>query len=88
MTVRELIALLSQENGDDLVVLARDSEGNGFSPLSEEVSADMYIANSTWSGEVKLRKLTRELAKSGWTEEDVGTPEEGAQPCVTLWPMN
>jgi len=33
MTVRELIELLQQEDGERVVVMSRDEEGNGFQPL-------------------------------------------------------
>lgn len=87
MTIKELIKLLQDCDENDLVILAKDSVGNGFSPLSE-ISKDMYTPESTRSGEVSLRELTPEDEQKGYTQEDVGDPEKGAVNCVTLWPMN
>jgi hypothetical protein len=87
MTVSELIALLQSQDGNDLVVLAKDREGDGFSPLAT-ISAGMYTAANTWSGEVNLRELTPALEKERLTQEDVGDPEEGAVPCITFLPVN
>lgn len=52
MTLDELRAQLAALDlpGDTLVVLAKDGEGNDFSPL-DEVDAARYRADSTWSGE-------------------------------------
>lgn len=87
MTVKELIEYLQQCNPSDLVVLSRDAEGNGYSPL-ESYSEDLYVAESSWYGETCLRELTPELVAQGYTSEDVGSIEDGAIPCVTLAPVN
>ena len=86
MKVGTLITLLQACNYDDIVILAKDTEGNGFSPLWKITTEDMYEAETTWSGQVKVRELTPELEKQGWTQEDVGDPE--AVNCVTIWPVN
>lgn len=87
MTVRELIELLSKCNPDDIVILSKDAEGNGFSPLSN-IQEEMYTPDTTYSGEISLRALTPELAERGFTEDEVGNPEDGAVNCVTLYPTN
>jgi hypothetical protein len=87
MKVKDLITLLQSCNGDDLVILAKDAEGNGFSP-ARQTTNDMYLAESTWSGEVRMRELTPEMEKQGYSEEDVGLPEDGFVNCVVLWPIN
>ena len=87
MTVKQLIEALQTCNPDDLVVLARDAEGNSFSPVDRVLGDDMYEPESSWSGCIKLRELTPELEKQGYSEDDVGDPEEGAVNCVTLWPV-
>lgn len=76
MIVKELIERLQKYNPNDLVVLSQDEEGNGFYTLYK-VWEGIYDADN---GEVKLRKLTPELIKAGYTEEDVG---EGIN-CITL----
>lgn len=50
-TVRQLIEYLENLDQDAYVILSRDSEGNGFSPLSTPHGEGLYIADSTWSGE-------------------------------------
>lgn len=87
MKVKELIEKLQQCNPDDLVILAKDIEGNGYSPAGT-ISEDMYTPESTWSGEVSLRELTSEDEEQGFTSEDVGSPEDGAVNCITIYPVN
>lgn len=84
MTVIELIKLLEQEDPDRLVVCQKDSEGNGYSPLSG-VSQAGYIADSTWSGEVTIESLTEEFRLLGYSEEDVGS---NSVPALILEPIN
>jgi hypothetical protein len=83
MTVKELIEVLEGENPDRLVVMSKDSEGNGFSPLAD-ASTESYQASCTWAGEIGIEKLTPELEKDGYTEEDV---MDGV-PALVLWPTN
>jgi hypothetical protein len=57
MTIGELktrLAELQNESalGDDTpLILSKDAEGNGFSPLAE-MTVEFYAATSTWSGEL------------------------------------
>lgn len=87
MTVRELIELLSKCNPDDIVILSKDAEGNGFSPLSN-IEEEMYTPDTSYSGEISLRALTPELEERGFTEDEVGNSKNGAINCVTLYPTN
>ena len=89
MTVKELLEELKDVPEDTLVVMSRDAEGNGHSPLSD-VGDSMYLAESTWSGEVKMRAdaLTDEMRKAGYSEDDCGTEEDGYIPAIVLWPTN
>jgi hypothetical protein len=52
-TVAQLIQQLTAYPPDAEVVMSKDAEGNGFSPLSAEdgVSAGWYLPESTWAGE-------------------------------------
>lgn len=50
MKVSELIALLDKFNPNAQVILQKDAEGNGYSPLSD-VDDGLYNATSTWSGD-------------------------------------
>lgn len=49
MKVKKLIELLKTYPENFQVILAKDGEGNGFSPLSDD-SEGIYEAECTWSG--------------------------------------
>ena len=77
MTVAELIADLQREDPARIVVMSRDAEGNGYSPLA-----------SFWTGnyrdrEVGLEVLTEDDLYKGYTEADI---LEGV-PAVILSPV-
>jgi hypothetical protein len=86
MTVRELRVLLANANDDDLVVLSKDAEGNGYSPLRGTWDA-IYVPDSTYSGNVYMRELTTEDRVEGYTEEDLYEGDDG-QPALVLTPVN
>lgn len=50
MTVKQLIAKLSLLPPGAPVIMQKDGEGNGYSPLSS-LGAGVYRPDSTWSGE-------------------------------------
>ena len=50
MTVEELQDILEQCNPTDKIILAKDSEGNSFSPCAEATSG-RYEQENNWSGE-------------------------------------
>lgn len=85
MTVGELIECLKTLDQNRIVVMSKDGEGNGYSPLSGFYEG-AYEPNSTWSGSVLLEELTPELEQSGYSDEDVAG--EDALPCVVLCPTN
>lgn len=70
MKVRELIEQLQKQDPEAIVVLQRDSEGNGFSPLSG-LYFGAYEAETTWSGNFGPHELTESMVKAGYSEEDV-----------------
>ena len=84
MKVKELKELLKNVDDNRLVVMSKDGEGNGFSPLADIDDTSNYEADSTWSGEVGIEKLTPELEKQGYGEEDVNH----GVPALVLWPTN
>lgn len=84
MKVSELIVHLERLDQNAVIILQKDAEGNGYSPLSGLEDAG-YTAESTWSGVVRPRALTKELEEAGFSEEDI---EEDGEPCVVLWPVN
>lgn len=79
MTVRELAEALvlrmsiNPAVGDMKVIMAKDGEGNCYSPLAD-LGLDKYIADSTWSGELIH-------------PDDVPDYPE-AEDVIALWPVN
>lgn len=51
MTVKELIAALSAFPPEHTVVVAKDREGNGYSPAAD-LDAAHYTAETTWCGTI------------------------------------
>jgi hypothetical protein len=88
-TVGELADFLATQPRDRPIVLRKDSEGNGHSPLADAWEA-MYAADSTWSGETYLtpEDLAEAMAAPGtdWTEEDAAPGD--AERVVVLGPVN
>ncbi len=81
MTVAELITELQKTDPNRIVVLQKDAEGNGYSPLAGADCSALYVADSTWSGEVY-----DEEPEDPDADED--RPDETAKKCVVLWPVN
>lgn len=50
-TCGELMDFLSRQPRGRPVILEKDAEGNGYSPLAD-ASERTYLATSTWSGEI------------------------------------
>jgi hypothetical protein len=74
--------------GDSLVVMSKDAEGNGYSPLAD-LEVSMYVPSSTWSGDTYATNefiYSEEGQKQGFTEEDEAP--EGAERVLVLWPVN
>jgi hypothetical protein len=84
ITVREMIAALQREDPDAIVVMAKDAEGNSYSPY-RQLWAGAYQAETTWYGKAGPPALTDELRAEGYTEEDV-FPD--GVPAVILTPIN
>lgn len=89
MNVGELRAALDKFEDDTPIVLAKDEEGNGFSPLAEAMPG-MYEATSTWSGEHYLSDEQRRetAANENADPDDYCEAPESAVEAVFLWPIN
>ena len=83
MRVRELIQQLMELDLDDVVVLSRDAEGNGFEELSD-VNGDMRFDRR--EGEIGHVRMTNALRAQGYSDEDVMEYTKGRVDCVVLWP--
>lgn len=77
MKVHELIEILSNWNPDHEVILAKDGEGNSFSPCAA-YGVGQYVPDSTWSGELRSEEVTK--GDGGCKPKEVNA--------VVLWPTN
>lgn len=84
MKVKDLIKRLQKCDPNRVVIMAKDSEGNSYSPLADFWEGS-YRAETTWYGEVGLEKLTEADRKAGYTDEDV---MEDGKPALILCPTN
>ena len=62
--------------------MAKDSEGNSYSPLSSYWSG-VYRPDTTYSGEVGYGELTPELEEAGYGEDDIIEGEKAVILCPT-----
>lgn len=85
MKVKELIEQLQELDPEMECIMQKDSEGNGYSPLAGADPDGIYVADSTWSGEVY---------DSTWTAEDADMDEDLWEAmlkkprCLVLFPVN
>ena len=52
MNIKELKEVIDKLPDDMEVILQKDSEGNGFSPLADCDTNCIYIKETDWSGEI------------------------------------
>lgn len=83
-TVGDLIDYLTTQPRGRLVVMSKDAEGNGYSPLAD-ADEGMYLADSTWSGEMYL---TPEQQAAEENPDDYNTAPDEAERVVVLGPVN
>lgn len=96
-TLRDLKALIAAAElrglrDDAIVVIAKDSEGNAFSPLYTANEDGLYRPESSYAGEVAWWDED-DVEDAGpdrqtWSEWYAETREEGGLPCLVLWPTN
>lgn len=79
MKAAELIPIL-QEHPDWDIVMQKDAEGNGYSPLAGAEPAK-YRAETTWSGNT----LHPDDIASGYYDQD---EVDSAEDVFVLWPTN
>ncbi|MCX4826341.1 hypothetical protein OG883_42635 [Streptomyces sp. NBC_01142] len=87
MTLAELrreLAKVDHLPGDTIVILSKDAEGNGFSPL-DEVDPSMYHAETEWSGE---HYMTEEARQAQDRPNDYTKAPDDAVLAICLWPTN
>jgi hypothetical protein len=91
-TAGELADYLATQPRDRKVVIAKDPEGNGYSPLAD-AGESMYVADSTWSGQVypTPEDVARWVASGAWSASDAADryePGDDAERVVVLGPVN
>jgi len=91
-TVGELLDYLATQPRDRKVVLRKDAEGNGHSPLAEAFEG-ICEADSTYSGEVYPtdEDVADWVAAGAWSEQDAADryqPGDTGERAVVLGPAN
>ena len=66
MTIKDLKDAIKEFPDDMEVIMQKDGEGNGYSPLDSLDDSCIYVADSTWSGSV---------FDVNWSADDVGMSE-------------
>lgn len=85
MKIRELMEILKDLDPEMECIIQKDSEGNGYSPLAGADPDAIYIAETTWYGEVY---------DSNWSAEDTDMDEDLWETmlkkprCLVLFPVN
>ena len=85
MTVRDLIDSLSGVPLDAEVILQKDPEGNGYSPLAGVFTTCIYSPETTWGGEIKDTDWT---ADEACADEDDWEEFKKRPRCLLLYPIN
>lgn len=86
MNVKELKELLKELPDDMEVILQKDSEGNGYSPLYGGDDECIYISEESWYGEVKSLRWTADdacMEEDEWEEFKQNNPR-----CLVLYTIN
>lgn len=69
MTVKELKEAISRLPNEMQVIVQKDAEGNGYSPLAGVDADAVYVPNSTYSGDVYSTNWTAAdaaMSQSDW----------------------
>ena len=86
--LREALNTLDASYDDNIIVLSKDSEGNEYKVVEKNnfmaIDYKLTPKGCGCCGDIHIRKLTDELIKHGYTEEDL-TDEESID-CVILYP--
>lgn len=91
-TAGELLDYLATQPRDRKVILRKDAEGNGHSPLADAWEG-IYEPDSTCSGEVypTAEDVAEWVASGAWTGEDAADryePGGNAERVIVLGPVN
>jgi len=86
MKIAELKKAIEQFDDDMEIILQKDGEGNGYSPLADVNGNAIYIPTSTWSGDIYSTEWSADdacLDIDDWEEFKSSNPN-----CVVLAPIN
>jgi hypothetical protein len=86
MKVKELIEVLKTMNPEAILILQRDSEGNGYRDLCGADDNNFYVRESSWYGEVYDGDWSCDDACM--TEEEWKELKKNSEKCVVLYPIN
>jgi hypothetical protein len=85
MKDKELIAELQTMDPEAELIIQKDAEGNGYSPLLGADHKAVYVSETTWYGEVYSTDYSAEdncMEEAEW-QEILARPR-----CVVLYPVN
>lgn len=85
MNIKELKEAISELPDDMQVILQKDAEGNGYSPLEGADSDAVYIPECTWSGDVYSTVWT---AEDACMDEDEWQQIKAKPRALILYPVN
>jgi hypothetical protein len=97
MKATQLRAALQQVRPDSTIVLSSDGEGNSYSPLAALDGPYIYIADSTWSGEVMADEDVMEIWEEFFGDEpldldrlveELRSGDQDAQIVYVAFPVN
>lgn len=83
--LKEYLNNLGSEFDNCEVILQKDGEGNGYSPLSVVDENAVYVAETTWCGTVYDKSWS---AVDSGMEEDEWKKLLAKKPCIVLAPVN
>lgn len=89
MRVKELVEELQKLDQELEIILSKDEEGNGYSPLDENYSIGYYAPENGWSGTYYSKEEVQEdiLPDEKITLEEF-IKETNAKKCIALYPLN
>ena len=85
MKVKDLIAALLAMDQEADVILQKDAEGNGCSPLSDADCFAVYVDDNAYSGQVY--SLMWNHQEAGFSREEWAEIKKRPR-CVVLYPIN
>ena len=85
MNVKELKEALENLPDDMEIILQKDSEGNGYSPLSGADDECIYVSHEAWYGNVYA---TTNSADDNCMGDDEWEELKKKPRCLVLHPMN